>query len=90
LRHGKLLFVIKEAVYKVHRPLGGAFLEFHDVLVSLDDADRFVAEVVNVRKRGAAGAFIRGRALRGASWFTAVACASATSRARANGTMTDG
>lgn len=73
LHHGKLLFVIKEAVYKLHRPLGGAFLEFHDVRVTLYDTDRFVAELVDADKRGRAGTPITGRFACGADWFAAIA-----------------
>jgi 4'-phosphopantetheinyl transferase EntD len=43
----KLLFVIKEAVFKAYYPESGAFLEFADVSVTLDPARRsFVAALV--------------------------------------------
>lgn len=45
-RRGKLLFVVKEAVYKLYRPLTGAFLDFQDLRVLLDqDASAFRAEL---------------------------------------------
>ncbi len=45
---GKLLFVVKEAVYKAYAPLTQAYLGFHDVRVTVDDAmERFAAEVIN-------------------------------------------
>jgi 4'-phosphopantetheinyl transferase EntD len=48
LRHGKLLFCIKEAVYKLYRPFTNAFLDFHDVWITLDKAAGvFRAELVN-------------------------------------------
>jgi 4'-phosphopantetheinyl transferase EntD len=34
---GKLLFALKEAVYKAVYPLDGIFLEFHDIAVDLVD-----------------------------------------------------
>jgi 4'-phosphopantetheinyl transferase EntD len=39
LRRGKLLFVVKEAVYKLYRPLTGSFLDFRDLQVTLDETD---------------------------------------------------
>lgn len=39
----KLLFVIKEAVYKMYWPLAGHFLDFDDLQVDLIDSDRFRA-----------------------------------------------
>jgi len=61
LLYGKLLFVVKEAVYKLHRPLGGDFLDFQDVRASLDMArGRFCAELVDPRKKGMAGPIIEG------------------------------
>lgn len=48
LRRGKLIFVVKEAVYKLYSPLAGAFLEFHDLTVSLDEpAGTFRAALAN-------------------------------------------
>lgn len=48
LRRGKLIFVIKEAVYKLYSPLAGAFLEFHDLTVFLDEpAGTFRAVLAN-------------------------------------------
>ena len=48
LQHGKLLFVIKEAVYKLYWPLTMAFLDFQDIRVTVDiSAGIFNAELVN-------------------------------------------
>jgi len=48
LRRGKLIFVIKEAIYKLYQPLSGAFLEFNDLAVSLDEtAGTFRAGLTN-------------------------------------------
>jgi 4'-phosphopantetheinyl transferase EntD len=45
---GKLLFVMKEAVYKAYFPSAGIFLDFHDVKVEIDPARAaFVAFLVN-------------------------------------------
>jgi 4'-phosphopantetheinyl transferase EntD len=56
LQRGKLLFVVKEAVYKLYRPLTDAFLEFHDLSVSLDEsAAVFRAELVNPQRPALAG-----------------------------------
>ena len=45
---GKLLFVIKEAVYKAYFPGAGFFLDFHDVKVEIDPArNAFLAFLVN-------------------------------------------
>jgi 4'-phosphopantetheinyl transferase EntD len=61
LLHGKLLFVVKEAVYKLHHPLGGAFLDFQDVRIALDtSAGCYSAELVDPAKQGSAGRTIRG------------------------------
>lgn len=47
-RRGKLLFVVKEAVYKVYRPLHHAFLDFQDLKVSLDEGGgTFVAHLLS-------------------------------------------
>jgi 4'-phosphopantetheinyl transferase EntD len=52
----KLLFVVKEAVYKLYRPLNGAFLDFHDVRVILDESNgAFRAELVEPRLPPVAG-----------------------------------
>ena len=50
LQRGKLLFVIKEAVYKLHWPIARTFLEFHEVHVTIDFAKRtFSAHIVGQR-----------------------------------------
>jgi hypothetical protein len=47
---------MKEAAYKLYSSLTGAFLEFHDVLVSFDeDAGTFRAEIVNPEQPSVAG-----------------------------------
>lgn len=47
LERGKLLFVIKEAIYKAYYPRYGSFLEFHDVRVSInEERGTFDAEVL--------------------------------------------
>lgn len=51
LRRGKLIFAVKEAVYKLYWPLAGAFLEFHDLAVSLDEtAGSFRARIANSQR----------------------------------------
>jgi 4'-phosphopantetheinyl transferase EntD len=56
LNRGKLLFVVKEASYKLYRPLSDAFLEFHDLSVSLDESSRaFRAELVNPQRPALTG-----------------------------------
>ncbi|HZK89405.1 MAG TPA: 4'-phosphopantetheinyl transferase superfamily protein [Stellaceae bacterium] len=64
LRRGKLLFVVKEAIYKLYWPLTGAFADFHDFSVTLDETrGLFQAELVNARlplvagRRTVAGGF---------------------------------
>ncbi len=42
---GKLLFVIKEAVYKAYHPMTGRFLDFHDLSVRLTSVDRYEARI---------------------------------------------
>jgi 4'-phosphopantetheinyl transferase EntD len=43
----KLLFVVKEAVFKAYYPATGAFLDFHDVSVDLDERSQaFAATIV--------------------------------------------
>ena len=37
LERGKLLFVIKEAVYKLYQPIANYLLDFHDVRVVIDE-----------------------------------------------------
>jgi 4'-phosphopantetheinyl transferase EntD len=49
----KLLFVIKEAFYKMYFPLAGRFLAFHDVRVELD-VEKHVAKAVIVPSKRAA------------------------------------
>ena len=39
LRRGKLLFVVKEAVYKLYWPHTKTFLDFHDLTVVIDEAE---------------------------------------------------
>ncbi len=56
LRHGKLLFVLKEAVYKLYWPLTGTFLDFHDLRVTLEEAaGTFRAELVDPQLPAVAG-----------------------------------
>lgn len=48
MRRAKLLFCMKEAVYKSFRPLYNRFLDFHDVRIQLDSRRaKFQAELVN-------------------------------------------
>jgi 4'-phosphopantetheinyl transferase EntD len=52
----KLLFVIKEAFFKAYFPVTGAFLEFEDVLVTIDMHDQsFHAKLVEPSKPSLAG-----------------------------------
>ncbi|KAA3451432.1 hypothetical protein C7I87_06875 [Mesorhizobium sp. SARCC-RB16n] len=47
----KLIFVIKEAVYKAYAPSTGAFLDFQDVCVRIEhESGSFEAEIVNSDK----------------------------------------
>ncbi len=56
LHRGKLIFVIKEAVFKLYWPVTHTFLEFHDVSVAVDmHTGRFSAELVDRRLPGLAG-----------------------------------
>lgn len=56
----KLLFSIKEAVYKCQFPLSRTFLGFHDVQVELD-GDRFCAVILEEKAARLAAREIRGR-----------------------------
>lgn len=49
LRHGKLLFSIKEAVYKLYQPITATFLDFRDLRIYLDASGSFRAELVDPR-----------------------------------------
>jgi 4'-phosphopantetheinyl transferase EntD len=72
--HGKLLFVIKEAVYKLHSAGGGQFLDFHDVRVAVDRiTETFRAEVLSVELAGDAGTSICGAYRRSGGLFMALA-----------------
>jgi 4'-phosphopantetheinyl transferase EntD len=64
----KLLFSIKESVYKAYFPLAETFLDFSDVTVELDpDEDAFVAHLTSEEPPSAAGArTFRGRFVRAA------------------------
>ncbi|MEA2664408.1 MAG: hypothetical protein QOI11_1352 [Candidatus Eremiobacteraeota bacterium] len=64
----KLLFSIKESVYKAYFPLAETFLDFSDVAVELDPRDdAFVARLTNAEPPSAAGArTFRGRFVRAA------------------------
>jgi len=75
LRRGKLLFVVKEAVYKLYRPLTGCFLDFHDLRVTLDGSmGIFCAELVDPRLPGIAGTReYTGRYTQAAGFVTALA-----------------
>ena len=39
-RYGRLLFAVKEAVYKTVFPVDGVFLDHHDVEVNLEEEER--------------------------------------------------
>ncbi|MGX5851670.1 4'-phosphopantetheinyl transferase family protein [Mesorhizobium sp. PL10] len=57
----KLIFVIKEAVYKSYAPATGEFLDFQDVIVGTDDADgSFEAKIINENKPAFFGSRIIG------------------------------
>jgi 4'-phosphopantetheinyl transferase EntD len=67
----KLLFSIKEAVYKCQFPLSRTFLGFHDVCVELE-GDRFVASIRDEKAAGLAARHVRGRfAVRAGHVFSA-------------------
>ena len=73
LIRGKLLFVVKESIYKLHQPLGGAFLDFHDLSVSLDlFTKKFTAELVDPCKQGSAGRIIKGHFSHENGYFLAI------------------
>ena len=75
LRRGKLLFVVKEAVYKLYRPLANCFLDFHDLRVTLDESvGIFCAELVDPRLPGITGTRVfAGRYMQAAGFVTALA-----------------
>ena len=75
LRRGKLVFVVKEAVYKLYRPLTGCFLDFHDLRVTLEEsAGIFCAELVDPRLPKVAGnQVLAGRYIQDAGFVTALA-----------------
>lgn len=75
LRRGKLLFVVKEAVYKLYRPLTDTFLDFHDLRVTFDEAaGAFRAELVDQRLPAVAGVReVAGRFAQEAGFVTALA-----------------
>jgi enterobactin synthetase component D / holo-[acyl-carrier protein] synthase len=75
LRRGKLLFVIKEALYKLYWPLAGAAADFHDFRVALDEErGTFRAKLVNSRLPPAAGTrHFRGRFARAGGFVIALA-----------------
>src|SRR5262249_35720043 len=53
LRRGKLLFVVKEAIYKLYWPLAKTFLDFHEVSVTLDESKgRFRAAIIASKQIG--------------------------------------
>ncbi len=64
----KLLFSVKESVYKAYFPLAETFLDFSDVTVALDPRDdAFVARLTSDEPPSAAGARVfRGRFVRAA------------------------
>lgn len=48
LARAKLLFAVKESVYKLYHPLTETFLDFHDLTISLDEAaNTFRATLTN-------------------------------------------
>ncbi len=55
---GRHLFSIKEAVYKAVYPLGGRFLEFHDIDVDLNAQTAFVTDGPAVRVKAIAGSHV--------------------------------
>lgn len=67
----KLLFSIKEAVYKCQFPLSRTFLGFQDVCVELEE-DRFVASIRDEKAADLAAPHVRGRfAVRAGHVFSA-------------------
>jgi enterobactin synthetase component D / holo-[acyl-carrier protein] synthase len=79
LRRGKLLFAIKEALYKLYWPLAGAAADFHDFRVSFnEERGVFRAELVNSRLPPAAGTrHFRGRFARAGGSVIALAATGA-------------
>jgi enterobactin synthetase component D / holo-[acyl-carrier protein] synthase len=77
LRRGKLLFAIKEALYKLYWPLAGAAADFHDFGVAFDEERGiFRAELLNLRLPPAAGTRrFRGRFARAGGLVIALAAA---------------
>lgn len=69
-RWAKVVFSVKEAVYKCLNPLTGLFLEFHDVEVELDlDTERFLARVLHPALAPTAYGQLAGRVVRGDGWI---------------------
>jgi 4'-phosphopantetheinyl transferase EntD len=47
---------VKEAIYKLYRPLSDAFLEFHDLSISLNESEgTYRAELANPQRPVLAG-----------------------------------
>lgn len=79
LKRGKLLFVVKEALYKLYWPLTGARADFHDFRVALDGvAGVFRAELTNPQLPPIAGSRVfAGRFAQCHGLFMALAAVSA-------------
>jgi 4'-phosphopantetheinyl transferase EntD len=56
LQRGKVIFAVKEAVYKLYSPLTATFLEFHDLATACDESTgAFRADLVHPQRQAAAG-----------------------------------
>jgi len=76
LQYGKLLFVIKEAAYKLFWPLRNVFLEFQSLRVRVDPAaEVFEAEILSeaAELRTPRTSVVRGRYARAESLYIALA-----------------
>jgi 4'-phosphopantetheinyl transferase EntD len=74
LRRAKVIFVVKEAVYKLCWPLMRTFIDFHDVRVTLDEArGEFVAKIINPSLPKLTNE-IRGRIILSGGWVAAITC----------------
>jgi 4'-phosphopantetheinyl transferase EntD len=75
LGRGKLIFAVKEAVYKAYSAIKDTFLDFHEIRVSLDEsAGTFCATVVDPQGwKDIEPRFVRGNLARSEGLFIAIA-----------------
>jgi 4'-phosphopantetheinyl transferase EntD len=74
LRRAKVIFVVKEAVYKLCWPLMRTFIDFHDVRVTLDESrGEFIAKIINPNLPELTNE-ITGRIILSGGWVAAITC----------------